>query len=119
METRYLHKDRQSIMSLISYLLGSGMFFTPFIYVALYLYIERSLSNHVLIQNTLKTITVMGGLFMIFYACTASLDFKVLMPSGGTAKNEIPAPIFLVILGATLVTLPLYSKYVKFSNKSA
>ena len=106
-------------MSFVSYLLGPGMFFTPFIYVPLYLYIERSFSSHVLVQYTLKTITVLGGLFLIFYACSASPDFKVLMPSGGTAKNEIPASIFLIILGAALVTLPLYSKYVKFSNKNA
>lgn len=106
-------------MRLISYLLGPEMFFAPFIYVALYLYIERSLSSHALVLYTLKTITVLGGLFLIFYGCTASLDFKVLMPSGGTAKNEIPASIFLVILGAFLLTLPLYSKYVRFTNNSA
>lgn len=104
-------------MRFISYLLGPGMFFTPFIYVPLYLYIERSFSSHVLVQYALKTITVLGGLFLIFYAFTASLDFNVHMPSGGTAKNEIPASIFIAILGGALVTLPLHSKYVKFSNK--
>jgi hypothetical protein len=105
-------------MRFISFLLGPGMFFTPLIYVPLYLYIERSFSGHVLVQYTLKIITVLGGLFLITYACTAGLDFKVLMPSGGTSKNEIPASFFLVILGTALMTLPLYSKYIKFSNKS-
>lgn len=106
-------------MRFISFLLGPGMFFTPLFYVPLYLYIERSFSSHVLIQYLLKIITLLGGLSLIVYACTASLDFNVLMPSGGTSKNEIPASFFLVILGAALMTLPLYSKYIKFSNKSA
>ena len=106
-------------MRFISFLLGPGMFFTPLIYVPLYLYIERNFSGHVMVQYTLKIITVLCGLFLIIYACSAVLDFKVLMPSGGTSKNEIPASFFLVILGTALMTLPLYSKYIKFSNKSA
>lgn len=105
-------------MGIISYLFGPGLFFTPFIYIPLYLYIERSFSSHALVQVTLKSITVLGGLFLIVYACTAAPDFKVLMPSGGTAKNDIPASIFLFIVGAALATLPLYSKHVKFSNKN-
>ena len=105
-------------MRFISFLLGPGMFFTPLIYVPLYLYIERNFSGHVIVQYTLKIITVLCGLFLIIYACTAALDFKVLMPSGGTSKNEIPASFFLVILGTALMTLPLYSKHIKFSNKN-
>lgn len=95
------------------------MFFAPFIYVALYLYVERVFGSYVLVQYVIKTITVLGGLFLIFYAYTAPLDFMVLMPSGGTAKNEIPASIFLLVIGGVLVTLPFYSKYVEFSNKRA
>jgi hypothetical protein len=105
-------------MKVINYLLGPGMFFTPLIYVPLYLYIERRFSDHVLVQYTLKIITMLGGLLLTIYASTVSLDFKVIMPSGGTAKNEIPASFFFVILGTALMTLPLYSKHIKFSNKN-
>jgi preprotein translocase subunit SecE len=104
-------------MGIISYLLGPGLFFTPLIYVPLYLYIERSFSRHKLVQYILRVITVLGGFSLIIYALTAPLDFMVLMPSRGTSKNEVPASYFLVILGAALMTLPIYSKYIKFSNK--
>jgi len=103
-------------MGFLSYLLGPGLFFTPLVFVPLYLYIERSFSRHALVQYILKSITVLGGLALIIYGCTAPLDFKVLMPSRGTSKNEVPASFFLVILGAALMTLPIYSKYIKFSN---
>jgi hypothetical protein len=59
-----------------------------------------------------------GGLFIIIYACTAPLDFTVLMPSRGAAKNYVPASLFLVIIGVATMALPLYSKYIKFSNRS-
>jgi hypothetical protein len=105
-------------MGFLSFLLGPGIFFTPLIFVPLYLYIERSFSHHALVQYILRIITVLGGLSLIIYACIAPLDFKVLMPSRGTSKNEVPASFFLVILGAALMTLPIYSKYIKFSNKN-
>ena len=73
-------------MCRLAFLLGSALFFTPFIYVPLYLYIERNFSHHALVQNMLKIFTVLGGLFMIIYACTTPLDFMVLMPSRGGAK---------------------------------
>ncbi len=105
-------------MGFLSFLLGPGIFFTPLIYVPLYLYIERSFNRHALVQYILKIITVLGGLSLVIYACTAPLDFKVLMPSHGTSKNEVPASFFLVILGTALMTLPIYSKYIKFSNEN-
>lgn len=105
-------------MCRLAFLLGSALFFTPFIYVPLYLYIERNFSHHALVQNMLKIFTVLGGLFMIIYACTTPLDFMVLMPSRGGAKNYVPASIFLVIVGVAIMTLPLYSKYIKFSNRN-
>jgi amino acid permease len=99
-------------------LFGSGLFFIPFIYVLLYLYIERSFSHHALVQNTLKIFTVLGGLFLIIYACTMPMELTVLMPSRGTAKNYVPASIFLVIVGIATMALPFYSKYIKFSNRN-
>ena len=103
-------------MGIINYLLGPGMFFTPFIYIALYLIIERRFSRQALVQNVLRSITVFGGLSLIIYALTSPPDTMVLMPSRGTSKNEIPASYFLVIAGAVLATLPIYSKHIKFSN---
>ena len=103
-------------MGFPGFLLGPGLFFTPLIYVPLYLYIERTFSRQALVQYVLKIITVLGGLSLIIHACTAPIDFKVIMPSHGTSKNEIPGTFFLVILGTALMTLPLYSKYIKFSN---
>jgi hypothetical protein len=97
-------------------LFGSGLFFVPFIYVPLYLYIERSLSHHALVQNVLKIFTILGGLFLIIYACTIPMDLTVLMPSRGVAKNYVPTSIFLVIVGIATMALPFYSKYIKFSN---
>jgi len=88
------------------------------IYIAIYLYTEKSFSRHRLVQYILKIITVAGGLSLIIYALAVPLDFKVLMPSRGAAKNEVPASYFLVIVGVTLLTLPLYSKHIKFSNSS-
>ena len=105
-------------MCRLALLFGSGLFFTPFIYIPLYLYIERNFSHHALVQYMLKIFTVLGGLFMIIYACTAPLDFTVLMPSRGAAKNYVPASLFLVIIGVATMALPLYSKYIKFSNRS-
>ncbi len=53
---------------------------------------------------------------MIIYACTASPDSMVLMPSRGGTKNYVSSSIFLGIVGAALILLPLYSKHIKFSN---
>ena len=97
-------------------LFGSGLFFIPFIYVLLYLYIERSFSNHTQVKNILKIFTVLGGLALIIYACTIPTDLTVLMPSRGTSKNYVPASIFLVIVGIAIIALPFYSKYIRFSN---
>ncbi len=97
---------------------GSSLFFVPFIYVLLYLFVERRFSQNALVQNILKIITVIGGLFLIAYACTISMDLMVLMPSGGTAKNYVPASMFLVIVGVAIMALPFYSKYIKFSNRN-
>jgi amino acid permease len=99
-------------------LFGSGLFFIPFIYVPFYLYIERGFSHHALVQNMLKIFTMLGGLFLIIYACTIPMDFTVLMPSRGAAKNYVPTSIFLVIVGIATMALPFYSKYIKFSNSN-
>ena len=53
---------------------------------------------------------------MMVYAFTTSADSVVLMPSRGGAKNYIPASVFLVIVGIATMALPLFSKYIKFSN---
>lgn len=103
-------------MNFVSYLLGPGLFFTPLIYVPIYLYIERNFSHITLIKYSLMAITVLGGLSLVIYSFVAPPDFYVLMPSRGTSKNEVPASYFLVILGAAQATLPLYSKYIKFVN---
>lgn len=105
-------------MGIVDYLFGPGMFFAPFIYIFLYLCIERGCSRHLPVQAILKTITVLGGIALIIHAFTAPLDFAVLMPSRGAAKHGVPAAYFLVIVGVVLLTLPLYSKYIKFSNSS-
>jgi hypothetical protein len=102
---------------IITFLLGPGIFFTPLIFVPLYLYVERRFSHHTRIQYILKISTVLGGLSLVLYACTTPLDFKIIMPSHGGPNNGIPASIFLVILGIAAMALPLYSKYIKFSNK--
>ena len=105
-------------MSSIALFFGSSFFFIPFIYFPIYLYIERKFSHHVMTQYVLKTFTVLCGLFTIIYACTAPLDFPVLVPGRPGMNNHVPASIFLVIVGAATMTLPLYSKYIKFSNKT-
>ena len=104
-------------MSSVASFFGSIFFFIPFIYFPIYIYIERQFSNHVMVQYALKIFTVLAGLFTIIYACTAPLEFSVLMPARAGTKNYVPASIFLVIVGAATMTLPLYSKYIKFSNK--
>lgn len=105
-------------MSDIASFFGSSFFFMPFIYFLIYLYIERKFSNHARVQYALKILTVSGGLFTIIYACTAPLEFSVLMPGRPGMKNYVPGSIFLAIVGAATMTLPLYSKYIKFSNKT-
>lgn len=105
-------------MCSLASLFGSSLFFIPFIYVPLYLFIERNFSHYSLVRYMLKIFTVLGGLFIITYACTATLDFTVLMPSRGGAKNHVPASIFLVIVGVATMALPFYSKYIKLSNRN-
>lgn len=104
-------------MSSIASFFGSSFFFIPFLYFPIYIYMERKFSNHVTVQSALKIFTVLAGLFTIIYAFTAPLDFPVLMPGRAGMKNHVPASIFLVIVGAATMTLPLYSKYIRFSNK--
>lgn len=104
-------------MHYLTFFFGTGLFFIPFIYIALYLYIERTFNHHILTQNILKIFTVLGGLLIIIYACTNSLDFKVLMPARGGTKNYVPGYLFMVIIGIAIITLPVYSKHIKFSNK--
>jgi hypothetical protein len=105
-------------MCSLASLFGSSLFFTPFIYILLYLFMERNFSHYTLVQYILKIFTVLGGLFIIIYACTAPLDLTVLMPSRGVAKNYVPASLFLVIVGVATMALPFYSKYIKFSNRN-
>jgi uncharacterized membrane-anchored protein len=90
----------------------------PFAYFAFYLYVEKSFGQHALVRNMLRILTVPGGLFLIIYAWTIPMDFSVLMPSRGAAKNDVPASIFFAIVGIATMTLPFYSKYIKFSNKN-
>ena len=78
---------------------------------------ERKFINHVPFQYALKLFTVLGGLFTIIYAFTAPLEFSVLMPGRPGMKNHVPASIFLAVVGAATMTLPLYSKYIRLSNK--
>ena len=99
-------------------LFGSGLFFVPFVYILLYLFLERNLSRHPLIRMSLKYFTVLTGLVLIVYAFTLPADLTVLMPSRGTAKNSVPASIFLVIVGVATMALPFYSKYIKLSNRN-
>ena len=96
---------------------GSSFFFIPFLYFPIYIYIERKFSNQAMVQYALKVFTVLVGLFTIIYALTAPLEFSVLMPGRPGMKNHVPASIFLVIVGAATMTLPLYSTYIRFSNK--
>ena len=104
-------------MSSIASFFGSIFFFIPFLYFPIYIYMERKFSSHVTVQYVLKIFTVLAGLFTIIYAFTAPLEFSVLMPGRPGMKNHVPASIFLVIVGAATMTLPLYSKYIRFSNK--
>lgn len=99
-------------------ILGPGFFFVPFAYVVLYLYVERQFSQNRAFQNALKAFAVLIGLFMIIYAWSAPDDWLVLMPGLGGMKNHIPAAVFLVVVGVATMALPLYSKYISFSNKS-
>jgi hypothetical protein len=104
-------------MSSIAAFFGSSFFFIPFLYFPLYIYIERKFSNEATVQYALKTFTVLAGLFTIIYAVTAPIDFPVLMPGRPGMENHVPASVFLAIVGAATMTLPLYSKHIKFSNK--
>ncbi|ACN13474.1 ABC-type transporter, substrate-binding protein [Desulforapulum autotrophicum HRM2] len=95
------------------------IFFTPFIYVFFYLFMEKNFNQHPVVKNLLKIFTVFFGIFMIIYTCTTPPDFMVLMPSrGGWSKSYLSASIFLIIVGAATMALPLYSKYIKFSNRN-
>ncbi len=106
-------------MSCVTFLFGPGLFFTPLIYVPLYLYIERSFSQHTLVQYILKAFTVLGGLFLIIYAFTAGLNYNIPVPSKPGTNNYVPASIAFSILGGAMMTLPLYSKYIRFTNKES
>lgn len=105
-------------MSSIASFFGSSFFFIPFLYFPIYIYVERKLSSHSTFQYALKIFTVLAGLVTIIYACTAPLEFSVLMPGRPGMKNHVPASIFLVVVGAATMTLPMYAKYIKFSNKT-
>lgn len=96
---------------------GSSFFFIPFLYFPIYIYMERKFSNRTVVQYALKIFTVLAGLFTVIYALTAPFEFPVLMPGRPGMKNHVPASIFLAVVGAATMTLPLYSKYIRFSNK--
>ena len=104
-------------MSSIAAFFGSSFFFIPFLYFPIYLFIERKFSDQATVQCALKAFTVLAGLFTIIYAVTATIDFPVLIPGRPGMANHVPASVFLVIVGAATMTLPLYSKHIKFSNK--
>ena len=95
---------------------GSGLFFVPFLYVLIYLLIERGCSQFALVQTVLKIFTVLGGLALTFYACTVPTDVAVLMLGRGGQKTFVPASIFFAIVGIAAAALPIYSKHIRFSN---
>ena len=95
-----------------------GLFFTPFIYVFLYLYIVRKFSQHLVVLHLLRIITVFFGLFTIVYAYTTPSDFMVLMPSRGGDKVYVSSSVFLMVVGAATMALPLFGKYIKFANRN-
>lgn len=103
--------------SLSSLLDSDTLFFTPFIYFFFYLFVEKNFNHHFIVQYLLKIFTVSFGVGIIIYACTTSPDFMVLLPSrGGWSKSYLSSSIFLAIVGSAIMALPLYSKYIKFSN---
>lgn len=96
----------------------SGLFFVPFVYVALYLCIERTFDRQAAIQNLLKTFTLIGGFTLMLSALAVSPESMVLLPSRGGTKHHVAASVFLVIVGAATMALPFYSKYIQFSNRN-
>ena len=106
-------------MTYLASVLGSGFFFAPFIFVLLYLIIERAVNPTSGIQYLVKAVAALGGLFLIVCALYAPPEFMVLMPGrAGQHANYIPASIFLAIAGAATMALPLYSKFLTFTNRS-
>lgn len=103
--------------SLISFF-GSGLFFTPFIYVIFYLLIDKYFNKYIAVKYILIIFTIFFGFLLIIFAYKTQPDFRVLMPSRGGAKNYVSASIFLVIVGAAIMALPLYGRYIKFSNSN-
>lgn len=104
--------------ALISFF-GSGFFFVPFVYVALYLCIERVFDGQAVVQRLLKTFTLIGGVALVLSALAVSPQSMVLLPSRGSAKHHVPASAFLVIVGVAIMALPLYSKYIQFSHRNS
>ena len=96
---------------------GFLMLLLPPLYGVLYLAIERNLSQYALVQYMRKVFTVLAGIFLIVFACTTTFDFSVYLPARGGGSG-IPTSIFLAIAGIALMTLPLYSRYIKISNRS-
>ncbi len=97
-------------------LAGYALLLSPLIYGSIYIYIERHFTDNVMVQRFLKTATVLCGVLLIVFGCTDTVSFDVPMPSRGTARHTVPGSLFLVILGVFQMTLPLYSKYIRFTN---
>jgi hypothetical protein len=97
---------------------GSGFFFVPFVYVALYLCAERVFAGRAFVQRLLKTFTLIGGIALVLSAFVVSPESMVLLPSRGSAKHHVAASAFLVIVGVAIVALPFFSKHLQFSHRN-
>ena len=105
-------------MATLASFLRSSLFFTPFVYIAFYLYIEKRFSGQARVQSRLKRFTVLFGFFVMLYALTLSAAFEILLPSRGSNPVYIPASVFWFLVGMTILALPWFSKYIQFSNKN-
>lgn len=103
--------------ALISFF-GSGLFFVPFAYIALYLYIERAFDRTSAIQSLMKMFTVVGGGALILGALAVPPESLVLLPSRGGTQHHVQASVFLMIVGAAIMALPVYSRFITFSNRT-
>lgn len=103
-------------MTSLAAFFGSGLFFIPFLYIAFYLYLEKRLDLASPLRGQVKVLTILLGVFIFVYAFTGP-DFSVLIPSRGE-KIYLPASLYLIVVGLATLTLPFYSRFIKFSNKN-
>jgi hypothetical protein len=92
-------------------------FFFAFFFL-IYRGVEKTLGHIQIVPYLLKLCAVAVGLYFIIMGCSHSYVGTSVRKHGANIESEGLGSVLIIILGVAIMTLPLYSRYVKFRKEN-